>query len=197
MPDRDPRRLAAWAAAALVVVALAAWYLARSHPSANASPPPVATIAIRPSGAAAGTRVVVDVAGAVTHPGVYRLTTADRVEDALARAGGATRRADLSQINRAAKLEDGRQILVPARAPRGAAIAPAAGPATTTPAQPVNLNTATLEQLDELDGVGPATAQKIVDYRTEHGGFGAVDELDEIPGIGEKRLAALREHVRV
>ena len=109
-----------------------------------------------------------------------------------------TRRADLSQINRAAKLEDGRQILVPRRA-RGARRPrppPAARP-RPPPAQPVNLNTATLEQLDTLDGVGPATAQKILDYRNEHGGFGSVDELDQIPGIGEKRLAALREQVRV
>ena len=71
----------------------------------------------------------------------------------------------------------------------------ATGPAP--PTQPINLNTATLEQLDTLDGVGPATAQKILDYREEHGGFGSVDELDQIPGIGEKRLAALREEVRV
>jgi len=75
----------------------------------------------------------------------------------------------------------------------------AGGPGTATPApnQPVNLNTATLEQLDTLDGVGPATAQKIIEYRTQHGGFGTVDELDQVPGIGEKRLAALRPHVTV
>jgi competence protein ComEA len=142
--------------------------------------------------------VTVDVAGAVKHPGVYRLSSSERVEDALKRAGGATGRADLSQINRAAKLEDGRQILVPVRAPRAAPAA--AQPGATAPAvpdQPVNLNTATLEQLDTLDGVGPATAKKILDYRTEHGGFGSVEELDQIPGIGEKRLAALRERVRV
>ena len=74
---------------------------------------------------------------------------------------------------------------------------PTAAATAAAPDQPVNLNTATLEQLDTLDGVGPATAQKILDYRAEHGGFGSVDELDQIPGIGEKRLAALRDHVRV
>jgi competence protein ComEA len=197
MPDRDPRRLAAWAAAALVLALLSAWYLARSRPAADAAPPPVATIAVDEGGAGGG-RVTVDVAGAVKHPGVYRLSSSERVEDALKRAGGATGRADLSQINRAAKLEDGRQILVPVRAPRAAPAA--AQPGATAPAvpdQPVNLNTATLEQLDTLDGVGPATAKKILDYRTEHGGFGSVEELDQIPGIGEKRLAALRERVRV
>ena len=195
MLDRDPRRLAAWAAAALVLVLLGAWYMVRARPTASASEPPVATIAVRP--ATTSTAVVVDVAGAVAHPGVYRLTTADRIEDALKRAGGPTRRADLSQINRAAKLEDGRQILVPTRAPAVKSAAAPSSSAPGAPGPPVNLNTATLEQLDTLDGVGPATAQKILDYRKEHGGFGSVDELDQIPGIGEKRLAALREHVRV
>jgi competence protein ComEA len=198
MPNRDPRRLAAWAAAALVLLLLSAWYLARSRPAADAAPTPVATIAVD-QGGAGGARVTVDVAGAVKRPGVYRLSSSERVEDALKRAGGATGRADLSQINRAAKLEDGRQILVPAKPSRAAPAAAAApgGAAPAAPAQPVNLNTATLEQLDTLDGVGPATAQKILDYRTEHGGFGSVEELDQIPCIGEKRLAALRERVRV
>jgi competence protein ComEA len=197
MPNRDPRRLAAWAAAALILVLLSAWYLARSQPAADATPPPVATIAVDQEGA--GGRVTVDVAGAVKRPGVYRLSSTQRVEDALKRAGGATGRADLSQINRAAKLEDGRQILVPAKPSRAtpASTVPGGAAAPPTPEQPVNLNTATLEQLDTLDGVGPATAQKILDYRTEHGGFGSVEELDQIPGIGEKRLAALRERVRV
>ena len=195
MLDRDPRRMAAWAAAALVLALLSAWYLARPRPSADAAPPPAAaSIDVRDEG---GGNVTVDVAGAVKKPGVYQLASSERVEDALKRAGGPTRRADLSQINRAAKLEDGRQILVPLRASRTTAPAAAAATASAAPDQPVNLNTATLEQLDTLDGVGPATAQKILDYRTEHGGFGTVDELDQIPGIGEKRLAALREHVRV
>ena len=115
----------------------------------------------------------------------------------MERGRRATRRADLSQINRAAKVEDGRQILVPARAPAPAGRCRRRTAAQRPPTRPINLNTATLEQLDTLDGVGPATAQKILDYREEHGGFGSVDELDQIPGIGEKRLAALREHVRV
>jgi competence protein ComEA len=197
MPDRDPRKLAAWAAAALALVLLTAWYLARSRTADSASAAPVATIAVsRADADGAGDRLIVDVAGAVHRPGVYRMASGARVEDALKRAGGATPHADLSQINRAAKLEDGRQVLVPRRAPAAGAPAPDAG-AAATPAQPVNLNTATLEQLDTLDGVGPTTAQKIIDFRTEHGGFGSVDELDQIPGIGEKKLAALREQVRV
>src|SRR4051794_39712922 len=132
MLERDPRRLAAWAAAALVLALLAAWYLARSRPTASAALPASAqTIAVgTPAAAAVGDRAVVDVAGAVKHPGVYRLTTSDRVEDALRRAGGPTHRADLSQLNRAAKLEDGRQILVPVHA--RTAGAPSAAPAGTT-----------------------------------------------------------------
>jgi competence protein ComEA len=196
MPDRDPRKLAAWAAAALALVLLTAWYLARSRPPDSASAAPVATIAVAREDEDDGGRLIVDVAGEVHKPGVYRMAAGARVEDALKRAGGATSRADLSQINRAAKLEDGRQVLVPRRASK-AAVASAPATAAATPAQPLNLNTATLEQLDTLDGVGPTTAQKIIDFRTEHGGFGSVDELDQIPGIGEKKLAALREQVRV
>jgi competence protein ComEA len=197
MLNRDPRRLAAWAAAAAVLALLSAWYLARSRPSSAAPPPAAPSISVHDDAGEGGGRVVIDVAGAVRKPGVYRLSSSQRVEDALDRAGGPTHRADLSQLNRAAKLEDGRQILVPTRASRRASAASAASPSSATPAQPVNLNTATLEELDTLDGVGPATAQKILDFRTEHGGFGSVDELDQIPGIGEKRLAALRDHVRV
>jgi competence protein ComEA len=141
----------------------------------------------------------VHVAGAVHRPGVYRLRAGARVVDAVRRAGGARRGADLSAINLAQKLEDGRQVLVMKRAPGGAV---AAGPGVpglpgTAPAPPVDLNTATLEQLDTLDGVGPATAQKILEYRQEHGGFGSVEELGQVSGIGPKRLAALRDHVRV
>ena len=196
MLERDPRQLATWALAALVLVLLGAWYLARSRPTASAAPPPIATIAVRtPAPSAAG--VTVDVAGAVKKPGVYKLTAADRVEDALARAGGPTAHADLSQINRAAKLEDGRQILVPTRVSASKAAAAPAGAPGAGPTQPVDLNSATLEQLDTLDGVGPSTAQKILDYRQQHGGFRSVDELDSVPGIGEKKLAALRDHVHV
>lgn len=197
MSERDPRRLAVGAAAALILIALAAWYLARPRPSASAATPPPAAISVSGDSGGGG-RVVVDVSGAVKKPGVYRLSAGSRVEDALRRAGGATHHADLSQVNRAAKLEDGRQILVPLRASAGAdaAATDAAAPGAT-PSAPLNLNTATAEQLDTLDGVGPATAQKILDYRKAHNGFGSVDELDQVPGIGPKRLASLREHLRV
>ena len=204
MPEIPPRQLVVYGLAVVAVLILGAWYLSRGSggPEAIAAAP----IKVTARDDDRGGVVLVHVAGAVRNAGVYRLRAGARVNDALARAGGATRRADLSQVNLAAKVEDGRQVLVPRRV--AAAVAPgssaapgaSAAPGTTAsgqPAMPVNLNTATLEQLDTLPGVGPATAQKILDYREEHGGFGSVDELGEVPGIGDVRLAALREQVRV
>ncbi len=191
MPDLAPRQLAACALALVAVSLLGAWHLSRAGggEGGDAAPAP-----IRVDGGAEGRRaVIVHVAGAVRSPGVYRMRPDARVDDAVGRAGGPTARADLSQVNLAAKVEDGRQVLVPKRVPAGA---PAAA-APTAPGVPLNLNTATLEQLDELDGIGPATAQNILDYREANGGFGAVDELGQVPGIGDVRLASLREQVRV
>jgi competence protein ComEA len=194
VPDIPPRQLVACGLALLAVVLLGAWSLSRGgEPAADADAAPAPAIRVE-SGAGAGGRVTVHIAGAVRRPGVYRLSASARVDDAVRRAGGATRRADLSQVNLAAQVEDGRQILVPARvrAPAGAASAPEPAPGV-----PLNLNTATLEQLDELDGIGPTTAQSILEYREEHGGFGSVEELGNVPGIGDVRLASLREQVRV
>jgi competence protein ComEA len=198
MPDHDPRRLLAWTAGAVVIVALAVWYAAHLHHGGGPPQAAVGTPAISLESSDGSGRVVVDVSGAVHRPGVYLLPAGARVQEALRRAGGATRRADLTQINRAAKLEDGRQVLVPVRTPAGAA-APAADPsgAPVANAPPLNLNTATLEQLEGLDGIGPAMAQRILDYRQAHGGFGSVEELGQVSGIGDKRLAALRDKVRV
>jgi competence protein ComEA len=143
--------------------------------------------------AAAGAPIVVDVVGAVRRPGLYRLSKGARIADALTRAGGATRRAQLELVNLAAPVSDGEQIVVPRR---GAGVAAGSGGgAPAAPAGPVHLNMATLEQLDALPGVGPVTAQKILDYRQEHGAFGSVDELDAIPGIGPARLEQLRDLV--
>jgi competence protein ComEA len=185
-----------YAALAVAVVVLGARYL-RSSPS-PATPPPPARVERSP-GAAAGPTV--HVAGAVREPGVYRLRPGSRIDDALRAAGGATARADLSAVNLAAKAEDGRQVLVPERVRAGApgpadGAAPGSAP-TPAPGQPLNLNSATLEQLDTLDGIGPTLAQAILDHREENGGFGSVDELAQVPGIGEKRLASLREQVGV
>jgi competence protein ComEA len=135
---------------------------------------------------------VVHVVGAVRRPGLYRLADGSRVADAVRRAGGSTRRADLSLINLAAPLADGLQVVVPRRQPGAAA---GAGPSADGGAAsgPVHLNTATLEQLDALPGVGPVTAQKILDYRKKNGGFTSVDDLDAVPGIGPARLENLRD----
>jgi competence protein ComEA len=139
-------------------------------------------------------RLVVHVVGAVRRPGLYRLADGARTADALRRAGGATRRADLSLVNLAAPVSDGTQIVVPKRAPHVEGVG--APPADESAAAgPVHLNTATAEQLDELPGVGPVTAQKIVDYREQHGAFTSVEDLDAIPGIGPARLEQLRELV--
>lgn len=188
---------------AVVVVLLGARHLGRESDPGPAAPTPSRT-APAPLRVEAATdeRVVVHVAGAVRRPGVYRLTTAARVDDAVKLAGGATRRADLGGLNLAAKVEDGRQILVPERVRQGAAPstgsgAASAGAASPAPGQPVNLNTATLEQLDVLPGIGPGLAQRILDHRQQIGGFGSVEELGDVPGIGEVRMAELRELVRV
>jgi competence protein ComEA len=212
MPDLAPRQLAACCVALLALTLLGGWYLSRAGGSGAAATSPPAAIKLQDdSGREAGGdgggggSVIVHVAGAVRDAGVYRLRVGARVDDAIGRAGGATARADLSQVNLAAKLEDGRQVLVPRRAPATAAApaggttaaAPAGGTAPAAPDVPLSLNTATIEQLDELPGVGPATAQKILDYREANGGFGSVEELGQVPGIGDKRLATLRELVRV
>jgi competence protein ComEA len=144
---------------------------------------------------------LVHVAGAVHEPGVYRLRAGERVKDALERAGGARNGADLNGVNLAAKVADGQQVVVPRRGAAGAVAAtgtgssPGAGGAAAQP--PVSLNSATAEQLDTLDGVGPATAQKILQWRQQNGGFRSIDDLAEVPGIGPKRLAALRPRVQL
>ena len=193
MPEIPPRQLAACGIALLALILLGAWQLSRGGGGAGSGAGPPAPIRVE-SGGGGGGSVVVHVAGAVREPGVYRMRASARVDDAVGRAGGATGRADLSQVNLAAKVEDGRQVLVPERPRPGA---PVAAVGTEQPEVPLNLNTATLEQLDELDGIGPATAQSILDYREENGGFGSVEELGDVPGIGDVRLASLREQVRV
>jgi competence protein ComEA len=224
--DLDRPRLALYVALGLIVCFLGARYLrtqigspaggevAVGEPSATA---PVhearGTPTVRLERSDDG-RATVHVAGAVRRPGVYALPAGSRVDDAVRRAGGASRGADLAAINLAAKLEDGRQVVVPVRAvspggggagggggdagagpgaPAGAGAGAAAGgtAGAGAPAVPVNINTATLEQLDTLDGVGPGIARRILDYRAQHGGFRRVEELGEVPGIGDKRLATL------
>ncbi len=139
--------------------------------------------------------VTVDVAGKVRRPGVATLPAGSRVVDALKRAGGARGRVDLSTLNLARVLVDGEQILVGRPAAPGGLAASASTAAPDATGALVNLNTATSDQLDTLPGVGPVTAQKILDWRTANGAFSSVDELLEVDGIGEKTLAELAPHV--
>ena len=181
------------AAVALVLLLLAAHLLLPAGTTTPAAPLPPSPGLGAGATEAPHARVVVDVVGAVRRPGLYRLAQGSRIADAVARAGGATPKAELAQVNLAAPLADGEQVVIPRRGASPAALQGAGSSAGTT--APVQLSTATLEQLDTLPGVGPATAQKILDYREKHGAFGSVDELDAVPGIGPKRLDQLRDLV--
>jgi competence protein ComEA len=193
--DRSPTTVAIWLVAGVLV--LVAGMRLFGGVGGEAAPEPV-RLASGGSGLAAGRtgpagtgragppRVVVHVAGAVRAPGLYRVAQSARVATALARAGGPTRRADTNGVNLAARVQDGQQIVVPR-------LGTAPGAGDTTAAVKPSLGSATVEQLEELDGIGPELAGRIVDYRSAHGGFRSLDELAEVEGIGEGRLAALRE----
>jgi competence protein ComEA len=217
MPDLSRSELAAYAACVVLVVLLG-WRVLRADGEASTAP-------VRGHGGAATTTgasgtpsvsvapardgsATVHVVGAVRRPGVYRLRLGQRVEDAIRRAGGASGATDLQAINLAAKIADGQQVVVPRRAAAGGGGAAAGGgglggapvgggAAGAAPSAPINLNSATAEQLDTLDGVGPATAQKILEYRTQHGGFSSVEDLAQVSGIGPKKLEALKAQVTV
>jgi competence protein ComEA len=134
-----------------------------------------------------GGDVVVHVAGAVRRPGVYRLPGGTRVTDAVRRAGGASGKAELDAVNLAARLTDGQQVVIPETVPLGMA---ATGAAAAD--GPISLGTATVAQLDTIEGIGPVTAQDIVEFRDQHGGLASVEQLDQISGIGPATMEALR-----
>jgi competence protein ComEA len=136
--------------------------------------------------------LVVHVAGAVRRPGVYRMPAGSRVNDAVARAGGGAPRAGLEAINLAARLADGQQVVVPELVPGGAAVAAAA----SSEEGPISLGTATAEQLEEIEGIGPVTAGDIIEFRDEHGGLASIDQLDQVPGIGPTTMESLRERLQ-
>jgi competence protein ComEA len=219
MIDRRKAEVAAYAVAAFVVVLLAVRLLQRdAGGGGDGGGSPVSIAEPRPAGASAGGTdgssgaphgrvLVVDVAGEVHRPGVYRVPAGARAEEAVRQAGGVTRRGEPAAVNLAMPLRDGQQIVVPRRGAGGAAVAGGsaaaggaggAGNAATggAPGQPISLSTATVEQLDTLDGIGPTLAGRIVQYRDAHGGFRSVEELRQVSGIGDKRFEALRKAVQ-
>jgi competence protein ComEA len=207
MVDKRKAELAGYAVAAFVLVFLALRLLHRDSGGAPVSLETSATqtkeapASSGPSPARpAGQLLVVDVAGEVRRPGVYRVPAGSRADAAVQLAGGVTARAERAAVNLAMPLHDGQQVVVPRH---GAAPMASSGAAGTTgpagssaPAQPISLSTATVEQLDTLDGIGPTLAARIVQYRDAHGGFKSVDELRQVSGIGDKRFAALRKAVQ-
>jgi competence protein ComEA len=144
---------------------------------------------------AEGEDVVVYVAGAVSKPDVYRLPAGSRVDDAVQRAGGPTAQAEVESLNLAARLTDGQQVIMPGRAAGSAGVIAGSSAAGTIDA-PIGLGTATVEELDTIEGIGPVTAQKIIEFRDQHGGTSSVDQLDQIDGIGPATMDALRARLQ-
>lgn len=197
MHETSKQMLVVYAAAVLAVALIGARYLqsAAAEPGSDGSANfTQAYSGGGSSGATGGERIekfqalIVYVSGAVRRPGLVRLRDGDRVGDAVEAAGGPRSSANLEVVNLAARVADGQQVTVPRRDSIGAGVSGSTGP--------ISLSTATPAQLDQLDGVGPGLAQKIVDYRTQRGGIRSVDELGEVPGIGEKRLESLRAQLQ-
>lgn len=190
MPDLSRTQLVVYGAVAVALLLVGARAIrgeaGTEEPFASFSGPAAAD-AITVDGQAGD--LVVDVTGAVVHPGVYRMPAGSRVDDAVRRAGGTTAKAELEAINRAARLADGQQVVVPERG-SGAAVANAGEEG------PISLGTATVEQLDTIDGIGPVTAQDIVEFRDQQGGLASVEQLDQISGIGPATMEALRERLQ-
>lgn len=193
MFDVLPRRQTALLLLGLVILLGLVGRRLASHGTARQGVPAASLAVSRTGEASAGEpRIVVDVVGAVRHAGLVRLREGARVADAVRRAGGPTRRADLALVNLAAPLADGQQVVVPARVAAGAG---ASGSLPAGAGAKVSLAGATVGDLDALPGIGPVTAQKIVDWRQSHGPFRSVDDLDAIPGIGPARIEQLRDLV--
>jgi competence protein ComEA len=188
MPELSRSQLLVYVAIAVAVIVIGARWIrsSGSGPSGGAE----LSFAADSAHEAEGTRdVVVHVAGAVERPGVYRLPAGSRVTDAVRRAGGFARGANRDAINLAARLSDGQQVVVPR---------PGTGEPSATGGQtgPISLGSATVEQLDQIEGIGPVTAQKIIEFRDQHGGLSSIDQLDEVDGIGPSTMETLRSSLQ-
>jgi competence protein ComEA len=181
----------------LIVLGGTIFFLRRTEPA------PIAIITPTPRPSATIASVVVDVRGAVAKPGVYKLVAGSRVQDALAQAGGVLANAEPRTLNFARRLNDGEQLYVPTVGEASATPPPVSGrsalvpAATKTPFGKININTATLEELDLLPGIGPSIGQRIVDYRTLNGAFGKTDDLKNVRGIGDALFDQIKELVTV
>jgi competence protein ComEA len=193
LPALSRRQLFGAAVAVAVLLVLLVRHLGGGAAAPAVTPvrAPARARAARP---AVAKLLVVDVAGAVRRPGLYNLRAGSRIDDAIAAAGGPTAKAQLDAVNLAAPVADGEQVVVPGRGAGAVAAAspPAAAGAGSAPSAPLDLNTATLEQLEALPGIGPVTAQKILDYRQAHGPFHSVAELQGVPGIVPAHMAQLK-----
>ncbi len=194
MPELGRSQIAVYAAVAIALMLLGARAIRAEGDSgeAGSSFSTGESEEFTVDGGSSGGDVVVDVTGAVARPGVYRLPAGSRVTDAVQRAGGASGGALLEAINLAARLADGQQVVVPKRGPAGAPL----GVTGTGEEGPISLGTATVEQLDTIDGIGPVTAQDIVAFRDEHGGLSSVDQLDQVSGIGPATMESLRSRLQ-
>ena len=195
MPELSRAQLAVYAAIAVVVLMLGARWIrsgdgadGRSIAYGNESGPATGAVEFDET----GEDLVVHVAGAVREPGVYRLPEGSRVTDAIERAGGTTGDAAADAINLAAPLADGQQV----RVPGGRTSTASPGATATSDDGPISLGTATVEQLDTIEGIGPVTAAAILEFRDERGGIASIDELDEISGIGPATMEALRARLQ-
>ena len=194
----SPAALAGLALVTVLCVAVTAFTLLHERggaaaPVVAAAAPVTPALATPPAAVPAATGIVVDVGGRVRRPGLVTLPPGSRVADAIRAAGGALRRHDLVGVNLAARVADGQLLLV--GVPGAAAATSDAGGGT--PAAPVDINTATADQLDALPGIGPVLAQRIIDWRTAHGGFRTVQQLNDVPGIGDSIYAELASAVTV
>jgi competence protein ComEA len=185
VPELSRSQLAIYAVIALAVLFVGARWI-RSAGRGSAGSPGISFAADSSHGGESTGDVVVHVAGDVRHPGVYRLPAGSRVTDAVRRAGGFGRGASQDAINLAARLSDGQQVVVPGRG------ATAASTASGEQTGPISLGSATAEQLDGVEGIGPVTAQKIIEFRDRHGGLSSIDQLDQVDGIGPSTMQTLR-----